>query len=90
MVVAAAAADVAAELPASEETPLVVVPPDPLVVGEPSLLDVVGEVDGEVVVVGVGDDEVGAEEEVVVGAAPLPDDAACRLSTIIPRHRRLL
>lgn len=65
--------------------------PDPLVLGEPPLLDVVGVADGEVLVVGVGDDEVGVAEDVVVGAAaPLPDDTACRLSTIIPRRRRLL
>lgn len=82
MVVAAAAADVA-ELPASEEPPLDVVP-DPLVVGEPPFADEVGEVDGEADVVGVVDDVVGVGEEEVVGvAAPLPDEAACRFSTII-------
>lgn len=79
MVVAAAAADVAVEPAACEEAPLLVVP-DPLLVGEPPLLDEVGEGDCEVVVVGLCDDEVGVgEEDVVVGAAPLPDDATCRL-----------
>lgn len=69
MVVAAAAADVAVEPAACEEAPLLVVP-DPLLVGEPPLLDEVGEGDCEVVVVGLCDDEVGVgEEDVVVGAS---------------------
>lgn len=77
MLVAAAAADVAVELPASEEAPLVEVP-DPLVVGEPPLLDVVGEGDSDVAVVGLGDDEVEVgvgEEEAVVGAELGVDDS---------------
>lgn len=74
MVVAAVAADVAVELPACEEAPLLVVP-DPLLVGEPPLLDEVGEGDCEVVVVGLCDDEVGVgEEDVVVGAELGVDD----------------